>query len=108
MCNDKECVPGKATLSISLPVAESETPSDVAEMVGKNLAKVPDLVDWKTDLSLDGESVSVTIATPEGIILKAQKLIFTPTRTTFSSNSPFPKSKTARAISLSPSKKTRR
>lgn len=68
MCNDKECVPGKATLSISLPVAESETPSDVAEMVGKNLAKVPDLVDWKTDLSLDGESVSVTIATPEGII----------------------------------------
>lgn len=66
MCNDKECVPGKAELSISLPVAEFEIPSASTGLVEISHANVPGFVDWVTAaISLDSETVTVAVTIPE-------------------------------------------
>lgn len=78
MCDPNTCVPGKATLSLSLPVAEMAAPSKEASSIKKALSKVPEEKDWETEIALNGENLEVTIAVPAGELADDAKLQFFP------------------------------
>lgn len=66
MCDPKTCVPGKADLSITLPVAASAAPSPDKASIDFYKKNLPTKADWPVTVSLDGENVVVKAEVPEG------------------------------------------
>ncbi len=76
MCDPSTCVPGKATVSITLQVGETAQSHPDAGSIEKALSKVPVQQDWQVDLTTEGDSVVVTSQVPAGTIPEGAKLNF--------------------------------
>lgn len=74
MCDPGTCVPGKAELSISLPVGDAVEKSNDAASIGFYTKKLPKAVDWKTETSLDEGLLMVTMAAPADAIPEGAQL----------------------------------
>ncbi|MDF1658220.1 MAG: thioredoxin family protein [Verrucomicrobiales bacterium] len=74
MCDPATCVPGSATFSITLPVAGVSEKSTEAMSIQFHQKKVPQNVDWATDLSFADGKVTVTVEVPEGSLPPTAKL----------------------------------
>ncbi len=74
MCDPATCVPGSASFSITLPVASAPEKSTEAMALQFHRKKVPQNVEWATDLALADGKVTVTVAIPEGSLPANAKL----------------------------------
>ncbi|HRQ90771.1 MAG TPA: protein-disulfide reductase DsbD family protein, partial [Bacteroidia bacterium] len=78
MCDPNTCIPGKAELSITLPVGESATASPAAAAIDTVLAKLPKPVESPLRVSLDGDRVVLAADLPAGSLPDSAKLAFFP------------------------------
>lgn len=74
MCDPGTCVPGKADLSITLPVGEASEKSDDAAAISFYAKKLPKPVDWKTEVTLDEGLVTVSTEAPADALPEGAKL----------------------------------
>ncbi|MDF1825056.1 MAG: thioredoxin family protein [Verrucomicrobiales bacterium] len=68
MCDPSTCVPGKADLSITLPVGDAAEKSTDSAAISFYTKKLPKPVDWNTEVSLDEGLVMVTTTVPADTI----------------------------------------
>lgn len=66
MCDPASCVPGAATLSITLPVGAEPVRSSDAASISFYKKKLPTTKDWPTEVSLADGKVTVSAAVPDG------------------------------------------
>lgn len=78
MCDPNTCVPGKATVSITLQVGETSQPSAEAGAIRKALEKVPVQQNWPVEISSEGENVILSTEVPDGSIAEETQLRFHP------------------------------
>ena len=67
VCDDELCVPESASLSLSLPFGDGDPDPRHAEAFADARSKLPEVVDWPAQFELDGESVRVSVKTPDVI-----------------------------------------
>ena len=67
-CDPSTCVPGQASLSLTLPVTESPgTPSAASDEIEKARIDIPGQVSgWKAEIAEDGEKLTITVTHPAG------------------------------------------
>lgn len=68
MCDPNTCVPGKAELTITLPVAAESVRSTEAMVVDSYAAKIPAEKDWPVEVSLDGARITIAVGAPADAI----------------------------------------
>jgi len=78
MCDPSTCIPGKANLSITLPVAASATPSSDAGAIDEALSHVPREVAWPGNVALAGDTVEIGFTVPEGTLPAGAEFSFFP------------------------------
>lgn len=66
MCDPNTCIPGKAELSLSLPVAERAAPSAEADAIRETVARLPQTVSAPLEAALEGGQVSLSARLPGG------------------------------------------
>jgi len=64
MCDPSTCVPGKAELSITLPVAEMAQPSPQSDAIELYAEQLPEPANWPTEIALEGDTVTLTTRAP--------------------------------------------
>lgn len=67
VCDDELCVPEKASLSLSLPYGDGDLDPNTAESFAVARAKLPEVVDWPAQFERVGESLNVSVKTPDSI-----------------------------------------
>ena len=67
VCDDELCVPESASLSLTLPFGDGDPDPRHADAFADARAKLPEAVDWPAQFELDGESVRVSVRTPDAI-----------------------------------------
>ena len=82
VCDDKVCVPERASVSLSLPVGDGADDAAVAEQFSAARAKVPASVDWPAQFSVSGDKVTIEIAAAESpsldgayLFIESRKLV---------------------------------
>jgi thiol:disulfide interchange protein DsbD len=63
VCNEDECIPGRAPLSLELPVEPVARPSAEAALFGAARARVPVALpsDWQVSATAEGERLALTV-----------------------------------------------
>lgn len=64
MCDPSSCVPGKATLTITLPVAEEAAKSDDDTIIAFYEEKLPKNTDWPLSFDLTNGKATITLEVP--------------------------------------------
>lgn len=67
VCDDELCVPEKASLSLTIGFGDGEADPSRAESFAAARAKLPEAVDWPAYFERDGESLRVSVRTPDSI-----------------------------------------
>ena len=67
VCDDELCVPEKATLTLALAFGDGGLDSRYADWFADARSKLPEVVDWSAQFERDGESVRVSVKTPDAI-----------------------------------------
>lgn len=78
MCDPHTCVPGRATLSITLPVASPPVLSSEAAMLDKVLADLPAEVAWPGTIAVTGETVELGFTVPGDTLPASAEYVFFP------------------------------
>ncbi|MEM1441868.1 MAG: thioredoxin family protein [Verrucomicrobiota bacterium] len=66
MCDPASCVPGEATFSITLDVAEESVKSSDAMSIGFYKKKLPQSTDWPLTFDLAEGKATITVQVPDG------------------------------------------
>ena len=67
VCDDELCVPEKASLSLTMAFGDGGPDSRHAESFAAARAKLPDAADWPAYFEREGESLRVSVRTPDAI-----------------------------------------
>lgn len=78
MCDPNTCVPGKADLSLTLPVGAEAVPSTEAGVITFFTNKLPRSVEAPLAVTLEGGNVVMKVAVPDGSLPAGAKLQFYP------------------------------
>ena len=76
VCDDELCVPEKASLSLTMAFGDGEPDPDRAESFVAARAKLPEAVDWPAYFERDGESLRVSVRTPDSIAEMLDPYVF--------------------------------
>ena len=80
VCDDELCVPEKASLSLTLPYGEGDLNARAVESFATARAKLPEVVDWPAQFEHVGESLSVSVRTPDSIAEMRDPYLFVESR----------------------------
>ena len=82
VCDDELCVPEKAALSLTMAFGDGDLDPSRAEWFATARAKLPEVVDWPAYFEPDGESLRVSVRTPDSIDEMADPYLFVEPRYT--------------------------
>lgn len=78
MCDPNTCVPGKANLTLSLRTGAESVASPVAGTLAELSTKLPQKVNWPTEVDMANSLISAKIEIPEGANLPEGEMSFHP------------------------------
>ena len=82
VCDDELCVPEKASLSLAMVFGDGDLDSQHAESFAQARTKQPEAVDWPAWFERDGESLRVSVRTPDSIAEMLDPYLFVEPRYT--------------------------
>ena len=82
VCDDELCVPEKASLSLAMVFGDGDLDSQHAESFAQARTKQPEAVDWPAWFERDGESLRVSVRTPDSIAAMLDPYLFVEPRYT--------------------------
>ena len=80
VCDDELCVPEKASLLLSLPYGDGGPDPRTAGSFAAARAKLPEAVDWPAQFERVGESLSVSVRTPDAVAEMRDPYLFVESR----------------------------
>jgi thiol:disulfide interchange protein DsbD len=80
VCDDELCVPERASLSLTLPYGDGDLDPRTAESFAAARAKLPEVVDWPAQFEHVGESLNVSVKSPESIAEMRDPYLFVESR----------------------------